>query len=207
RSPAAEQYRLLAARLEGVRARHELRSVAVTSTMPDEGKTMTSVNLAYVLAKDFGRRVLLIDGDLKKPSVWRYVGSSPRAGLCELIANRQPLEAVVHTFRHEQLEVLEAGLLPLNPVRVWKSALIKELFAQLTRRYDYVIVDTPPVLTVVDATLIADLVDGVAVVVRSEMTPKAALQKSIGSLPRAKIVGLVFNGVRVSRSPYYFRYP
>ncbi len=203
-SASAEQYRVLAARLEGLWRQPDFQKIAVTSALPGEGKTVTSINVGYTLARDFGRRVLLIDGDLKRPSLWRYMGPQPSTGLSDVLANRQSPEAVVRSLGHEQLAVLEAGLTPLNPTRLWKSSAMKQLLAHFEKHYDYVIVDTPPVLTVVDATLIADVVDGVVVVVRSGMTPKGALQKALGLLPRPKLVGTVLNGAKMPRSTYYY---
>jgi capsular exopolysaccharide synthesis family protein len=203
-SVSAEQYRVLAARLEGLWRQPDFQKIAVTSALPGEGKTVTSINVGYTLAKDFGRRVLLIDGDLKRPSLWRYMGSKPSTGLSDVLANRQSPEAVVRSLGHEQLAVLEAGLTPLNPTRLWKSSAMQHLLAHFEKHYDYVIVDTPPVLTVVDTTLIADVVDGVVVVVRSGATPKSALQKALGLLPRPKLVGTVLNGATVPRSNYYY---
>jgi capsular exopolysaccharide synthesis family protein len=203
-SASAEQYRVLAARLEGLWRQPDFQKIAVTSALPGEGKTVTSINVGYTLARDFGRRVLLIDGDLKRPSLWRYISPQPSTGLTDVLANQQSPEAVVRPLRHENLAILEAGLAPMNPTRVWKLSAMKQLLAHFEQHYDYLIVDTPPVLTVVDATLIADVVDGVVVVVRSGMTPKGALQKALGLLPRPKLVGTVLNGAKMPRSTYYY---
>lgn len=206
-SPAAEPYRLLAARLEGARVKKDLRKIAITSTMPGEGKTATALNVSLVLAKDFGRRVLLIDGDLKKPSIWRYTGGKPRPGLTDILANRQAPENVIFPFRHEFCSVLEAGLAQVNSSRLWKSSGIREFMELMSRSYDYVIVDTPPVMAVVDTVLITELVDGIVVVVRVEATPKASFVKAVNTLPRGKILGTVLNGVTMTHRPYHYRYP
>jgi Mrp family chromosome partitioning ATPase len=113
---------------------------------------------------------------------------------------------MVQSVRHEQLGVLQAGLTPVNPTRLWKSPAIKHLLDHFETQYDCVIVDTPPVLTVVDPTLIADLVDGIVVVVRSGVTPQAALQKALGLLPRAKLVGTVLNAAKVEPGYYYYHH-
>jgi capsular exopolysaccharide synthesis family protein len=200
----AEQYRLLAARLEGLWKQPGFQRVAITSTLPGEGKSLTTINVASVLAKDFGRRVLVIDGDFRKPSLWQYSGTKPAPGLADLIANRSDADAIVRPLRYEHLGILQAGQAAINSTRLWKSQAIKQLLAHYGGQYDYLLVDSPPVLTVVDTTLIADLMDGVVVVVRSGMTPKAALQKALGSLPRAKLVGTVFNGAKGLHSPAYY---
>ena len=166
RSAVSEPYRVLAARLEGLWKQPHFQKIAVTSTLPGEGKTVTSVNVAYVLARDFGRKVLLIDGDLRKPGLWRFHAEKPSSGLTDLLASRQSPESVIRPLHHEQLSLLEAGQTRVNPTRLWKSGAIKHLFAYLETHYDYLIVDTSPVLTGVETTLVADLVDGVAVVVR-----------------------------------------
>ena len=203
-SVSAEQYRVLAARLEGLWRQPDFQKIAVTSALPGEGKTITSINVAYILARDFGRRVLLIDGDLRRPSLWRYVGAKPSTGLTDVLEKRQSPEEVVRPLRHENLAIVEAGLTALNSTRLWKSSEITHLLAYFEKHYDYLIVDTPPVLTVVDTTLIADVVDGVVVVVRSGMTPKGALQKALGALPRSKLVGTVLNGAPMPPSAYYY---
>jgi Mrp family chromosome partitioning ATPase len=117
---------------------------------------------------------------------------------------RQAPDTMVKSERHEHLGVLQAGLTPVNPTRLWKSPAIKNLLEHFDAQYDYIIIDTPPVLTVVDPTLIADLVDGIIVVVRSGITPQAALQKGLGLLPRAKLVGTVLNAAKVEHTPYYY---
>jgi capsular exopolysaccharide synthesis family protein len=202
-SPAAEQYRVLAARLEGLWKQPDFQKVAITSALPGEGKSLTTINVACVLAKDFGRRVLVIDGDFRRPSLWRFLGDTPSAGLSDLVADRRPPESVVRRFRHRNLDVLQTGQTPVNPTRLWKSQVMRSFLAEVGRRYDYILVDTPPAVTVVDAQLISELMDGVVVVVRSGATPKAMLQKALAALPRAKLVGTVFNGVRILASHYY----
>jgi protein-tyrosine kinase len=202
-SPAAEQYRVLGARLEGLWKQPDFQKVAITSALPGEGKSLTTINVASVLAKDFGRRVLVIDGDFRRPSLWRFLGDAPSAGLSDLVANRQPAESVIKQLRHRNLDVLQTGQTEVNPTRLWKSQVIRSFLAEVGRRYDYILVDTPPAVTVVDARLIAELMDGVVVVVRSGATPKAMLQKALAALPRAKLVGTVFNGVKKLASSYY----
>ncbi len=203
-SVAAEQYRILAARLEGLWKQPDFQKVAITSTLPDEGKSLTTINVACVLAKDFGRRVLVMDGDFRKPSLWRFVGNAPSVGLSDLVTNGQALDSVIKPLRYRHLGILGVGLTVLNPTRLWRSQAIKQLFSFLGQQYDYVIVDTPPILTVVDTALIADQMDGVVVVVRSGRTPRVALQKALASLPRAKLVGTVLNGAKDLRSSRYY---
>lgn len=204
-SPVAEQYRVFAARLEGLWKQPNFQKVAITSTVPGEGKSWTTINVAGVLARDFGRRVLVIDGDFRRPSLWRFVGEAPLIGLSDIVADRKSPDAVVKELRSPNLKVLQAGITTINPTRLWKSQVMKTLLEHLGQQYEYVIVDTPPVLTVVDATLIADLMDGVVMVVRSGMTPKTMLQKALASLPRAKLVGTVLNGAKRLSSGYYYQ--
>ncbi|MFZ5862727.1 MAG: CpsD/CapB family tyrosine-protein kinase [Nitrospirota bacterium] len=199
-----ERYRLLAARLEGLSKHPSFRKVAVTSTLAGEGKTETSVNVAFVLARDFGRRVAVIDGDLREPSLWRYLGPEPGPGLTDVVAGRESLDAVIRPLGHQHLAVVGAGVTQLNPTRMWRSDVIQRLFTHLESQYDYIVVDTPPVLAGVDAALTADLVDGVVLVVRSGSTPRTALQKALGMLPRPKLVGTVLNGVKATDAPYYY---
>jgi capsular exopolysaccharide synthesis family protein len=203
-SVVAERYRLLAARLEGLWKQPGFQKVGITSTLPGEGKSLTCINVACVLAKDFGRRVLVIDGDFRKPSLWQFVGKEPSTGLSDVITNRGGEDSAIRRLRYAHLGVLQVGRTPINSTRMWKSEAIKHLLAHYGGQYDYLIVDTPPVLSLVDTTLISDLMDGVVVVVRSGMTPKAMLQKALASLPRAKLVGTVFNGAKELHAASYY---
>ncbi len=203
-SAAAEQYRLVAAKLEAAQRSSGCKKVAITSSLPSEGKTLTAVNLGYALAKDFGRRVLLIDGDFKKPSLGRFTGSDSGPGLTDILAGTHEPAAVIWEGRHQQLHLLEGGQVKGNPSRIWKSEITQKLLDVLAAQYDYLLLDTPPVLPLVDTSLIADLVDGIVLVVRAGKTPKTAVQKTVTSLPSSKLIGTVLNGVGVSYPTYYY---
>jgi capsular exopolysaccharide synthesis family protein len=205
-SAAAEQYRLVAAKLEAVQRSSGLKRIAVTSSLQGEGKTTTAVNLGYALAKDFGRRVLLVDGDFKKPSLSRYTGSGPGPGpgLTDVLAGTHQPDSVIWEGRHRQLHLLECGQVKGSPSRLWKSEITIKLLEVLGAQYDYLLLDTPPVLPLVDMSLIAEVVDGIVLVVRSGQTPKTAVQKAVMSLPSSKLVGTVLNGVAVSHTSYYY---
>jgi receptor protein-tyrosine kinase len=204
-SSAAEQYRHLAVRLEGLWKQPGFQALAITSSLPGEGKSLTAINVACVLAKDFGRRVVVVDGDFRRPSLWRYAGDAPSLGLSDVVSGQKTAASVVKSLRYQNVDLLEVGLTRMNPTRLWRAQAVERVFADLRGHYDYLIVDTPPVLTVVDTTLIASLVDGVVVVVRSGVTPKAMLQKAIASLPRAKLVGTVLNATQGLRSSFNYR--
>jgi len=181
----------------------------VTSALPKEGKSSTSVNLAIVLAQK-GSRVLLIDGDMRRPTLHRVLGVSRDAGLSSLLDGSMAEEkAVLPVPDFPNLFVLPAGPTPTNPVELLDSDSLRKLLKQWRNQYDYVIIDSPPTLSVTDAVVISPEVDAVVMVIRSGETTKDAIRRSRDTLYQvnAKIVGIVMNAVDL-RSPdlYYYYY-
>lgn len=202
----AEQYRTLRARLESRQEGKALQVVAVTSATIGDGKTTTAINLAGALAQSSEARVLLLDADLRRPSVETQLGwGGP--GLADVIldANRD----LPGTIRHDpsmNLSVLTAGRRPEAPYEALKSARLGTLFEEMRRSYDYVVVDTPPLLPVPDCRLIARWVDGFLMVVAAHRTPRKVFEEGMSLLDPARVIGLVFNGASRPHSSYYGKY-
>jgi len=181
----------------------------ITSALPKEGKSSTSVNLAIVLAQK-GSRVLLVDGDMRRPTLHRVLGVSRDVGLSSLLDGTAVEEsAILPAPDFPNLFVLPAGLSPSNPAELLASELLSKLLKQWRSQYDYVIIDSPPALSVTDAVVISPEADAVVVVVRSGQTTKDAVRRTRDTLYQvnARIMGIVMNAVDL-RSPdlYYYYY-
>ncbi|MDQ6897117.1 MAG: polysaccharide biosynthesis tyrosine autokinase [Actinomycetota bacterium] len=183
-------------------------SFVVTSAMPGEGKTSTVINLAMALS-DTGARVLLVDGDLRNPSVARTMGLEGGVGLTTILLGAATVDDVVQQWRDSSLYVLPAGQIPPNPSEILGSEPMETLFDHLTKEFDYVLVDSPPLLPVIDAVVINKLVGGLLFVVAADRTRKRDLQSALKSLSTVGVnaAGFALNMVATGNSdPYRYAY-
>ncbi|HTF35777.1 MAG TPA: CpsD/CapB family tyrosine-protein kinase [Myxococcota bacterium] len=203
----AEQFRHLRARLDSIAAQRPLRTIAMTSALPNEGKTTAAINLAVVCEMHLDRRVLLVDCDLRKPKVHRALGLRPEAGLAEVLQGDAPLEKAIMrveggAFDSGALEVLPVKAQPSNPSELLASAKFKSLIEELSRRYGLVILDTPATLALPDAKTISELADGLIMVVRADVTPQEDVQAALDILDRRRVLGIVLNDAQVDEHYY-----
>jgi len=203
---AAESFRHVRSGLRFASASHETRSLAITSSVPAEGKTWLAANLAFVLAET-GKRVLLVDADLRKPRVADAFGIVGSVGLTTVLIDAIPLRSAVQEWPRSSLEILPSGAVPPNPAELLASGRMKEIIQQLVDAYDLVVIDTAPVQAVADATMIAQQVDSVLVVADTTRVRRAQLASTIATLERsgAHISGVVLNRVKAKpRDSYYY---
>jgi capsular exopolysaccharide synthesis family protein len=181
------------------------RSIAVTSTGPGEGKTVVASNLAVALAET-GQRVLLIDGDLRKPSVHSFFNKRRTPGLSNVLAGNKKVSESLQATTVAGLWVLPAGLQPPNPSTLLSSKRFKDFLASLGTHFEWVIVDTPPVMAVTDPLVVGHLTTGVLFVVGSEMTSRQAARRAVVQLEHghATFVGAILNKVDLHHNPYYY---
>lgn len=201
-SYVAEQYRSLRGRLDSLAAQRPLKTIAITSANAGEGKSTCSVNLATVTAMSVGRKVLLIDCDLRKPKVHWTLGLQPRAGLAEVLLNQATLEDAIVKLDGVNLDVLPVRSIPSNPSELLASPEMRRVIEDVARRYDRVVLDTPACLGLPDAKSISEICDGLVMVVRADVTPKEDVQAALDILDRRRIVGLVLNGGETTREQY-----
>lgn len=193
RSLGAEKFRALAARLEIWRGTSNLKSLQVISSVISEGKTLVAGNLAVTLAKSGGAKVLLVEGDLHRPTLGSLFGLKQLQGIGDWWAGRSESLTALYQLDDLQLWLLPAGK-PLNqPSEVLKSARFTRAFAQLGGSFDWVVVDSTPMLPVVDSNLWSRLVDGSLLVVREGVAPVEALKKGLASLDDPKLIGVILN--------------
>ena len=192
RSPRAESFRTLRTNLQFLDVGRTDRSFVVTSSIESEGKSTTGANLAIALA-DAGSRVLLIDADLRRPKVAEYMGVEGVVGLTDLLIGRADLDDLIQPWGKGQLFVLPAGQIPPNPSELLGSARMSHFIAEFNRMFDVVIYDTPPLLPVTDAAILAKNVGGAIVVVAAGRTHKNQLKGAISALDNvgAPVSGLV----------------
>ena len=193
KSLPAEQYRVLAIALHEAQVDRGLQTVVVTSAVPREGKTLTTVNLGLTLSESYARRVLLIDADLRSPSIHHAFGIAGAPGLSHAMSRPSgPLPLVQVS---PLLWVLPAGRPDSNPLACLSSGRIRTLIEQCASQFDWVLVDTPPVGVGADAQLIARHVQAVLLVIRAGAAPYSAVEKAAADLGRESIIGTVLNGV------------
>jgi capsular exopolysaccharide synthesis family protein len=205
KSAFAEAFRVLRANLHFAGVAHPLRSMLVTSPGPGEGKTLIAANLARALVLD-GQRVLLVDGDLRRPGLGPAFGIPPGPGLTSVLAGQQDLESCM--VRLDGLDFLPSGPRPPNPAQLLGSQRMTELLKQAVDRYDTVIVDGPPVLGFADALVVGKQVDGTLLVARTEVTDRDALVEAKDALEGVglSLMGVALNGVRPGYRGYRYRY-
>jgi polysaccharide biosynthesis transport protein len=207
-SQMAESYRALRTSLLLSNLGAPPKIIMVTSALPQEGKTTTSINTAVVLAQK-GVRVLLIDADLRRPSIHKTLGMGPHSGLSNVLTGSITLEqAISSTAILPNLFVLPAGTPPPNPAELLASSNMREVLSELQLQYDHIVIDTPPTLSVTDAVVLSQRADAVVLVIRSGQTTKQALRRSRDILTQvsAKVVGVLLNAVDLSSPDYYYYY-
>jgi capsular exopolysaccharide synthesis family protein len=192
-----EQYRKLAATLHHAQADRDLKIVMITSAVSGDGKTLTSTNLALTLSESYRRRVLLIDADLRKPSLHEIFGAGNAAGLSECLTSdvEQPLPLIQAS---QFLSVVVAGRPDSDPMSGLTSTRMRRLLANAAATHDWVIIDTPPVVLLPDANLLTAMADAAILVIGAGKTPHRLVIRAVEALGRDRILGVVLN--RVDRS-------
>ena len=201
---AIEQYKLLRTNLDFTLPEDEKCPViGVTSSMRGEGKSTTAVNLSYVLAEK-GSRVLLIDADLRIPSIAKKLDIENNYGLTDLLRGKGSYNAEFQTYLMENWYILPSGDIPPNPSELLGSGRMAKLLTQLREIFDYIVIDLPPVNLVSDAVSIASLISGMIVVIREEYTEKKELERCFRQLKlsNVKVLGFVMNEAKSGTGSY-----
>ncbi len=206
RSPVTETFRSLRTNLEFSQVDKALRSIMITSPSPTEGKSTIAANLALIMSQS-GKRVLLIDADMRRPKLHRILTVSNRVGLSDVFLNHRTIQAISRPWRDSQMTVITSGPLPPNPNELLASQKMAEFLEQVKGMYDIVIFDSPPIL-ISDTTVLASLVDGVLLVLNPGQTKKDAARATVEQVQRvgAKVIGIVFNRIPRHRNDYYGGY-
>jgi capsular exopolysaccharide synthesis family protein len=205
-SLGAEKFRFLAVRLRQLRQSRPLKKVLITSSIPQEGKSTVAANLACTLARRKPQKTLLLEGDLRRPNIAAQFGLGKLPGLCEWLSGETP---TINIYRLEGLGVwlLPAGSAPQNPLELMQSGKLSILMEQLEAWFDWIVIDSPPVLPLADTSLWSRLADGILLVTRKGTTEKQQLQRGLEAIEKSKLLGaLVNSSSNASHSDYYQRY-
>lgn len=207
RSPISEQYRTIRTNLQFASVDKDLSSMMVTSAGPSEGKSLTTANLAVTFAQQ-EKKVLLIDADLRKPTLHYTFRLDNSLGLSSVLIGDQSIEQVVRKSDLDNLHLIPSGPIPPNPSELLGSKAMENFLATAKNFYDMVIFDTPPVLAVTDGQILSRLCDGVLLVTRSKQTETDAGKKAVDLLKQvdANLLGAVLNDVEAKHSNYYYYY-
>ncbi len=207
KSPLAESFRVLRSNIQFASFDKPLRTLMVTSSGPGGGKSTTVANLGVTLAQS-GSRVVMVDGDMRRPTLHKFFRLSRGAGLSSVILGRAQLAEVLQETEVEDLRILASGPVPPNPSEMLASQAFTKVLADLKAEADYILVDAPPVLVVADASLIAAKVDGVLLVCKLGVVAKPMALRAKEQLANAKanLLGLVLTNVNAGNDYSYYHY-
>lgn len=201
---AAEQFRTLRSRLYQLRGTQPLRTVLVTSSLPGEGKTFVTSNLAQSIVRQPDRRVLMIDADLRCSRLHIPLGAPANPGLTDYLRGEADEMTVIQHGQEGNLCFIAGGNEVTNPSELLSNGKLKTLLDRVTPVFDWVLLDSPPCLPVADASVLADLVDGVLLIVRAASTPSQSALRTCQELRDRNVIGVVLNAVEEAHSAYYY---
>lgn len=203
-SLAAEKFRFLGVRLRQIQQTRSLKKILITSTIPEEGKSFVAANLAGVLARR-KQKVLLIEGDLRRPSLGRQFGLGRLAGLGEWLKGERRKVSNIYRLDGPDFWLMPAGDPPANPLELMQSGSLSQLMAQLSTMFDWILVDSPPLLPLADTTVWSRMTDGTLLVAREGKTQKAALESGLETIKKSELLGVVLNGCTDSHGKSYYQ--
>lgn len=193
-SPAAEAFRLLGVRIRHLRReRRQLKRVLITSTIPQEGKSMVTANLSCTLALKTTEKVLVMEGDLRRPSLLQMFGVKKKPGLTEWLESECDLATIVYHLPDLNIWILPAGSAPSNALELLQSTRLSTLMQQLTQMFDWIVIDSPPILPLADTSVWMRLADGIILVTRQGTTEKRKLQRGVEAIEPEKLIGALIN--------------
>lgn len=204
-----EEFRTLRSRLYQMREKMPLKKLLISSALPREGKSFVAANLAQVMVKQHGRRVLLIDADLRGPKLHECLGAPNQLGLADYLTGQADEFAVVQRGPMENLFFIPAGSMVSTPAELVANGRLKLLLSRVEAMFDWIIIDSPPAVPVSDASLLANFCDGVMLVVRSNVTPFDVARKARMEFRDKQLVGVVLNGMdedSLRYTGYYYGY-
>lgn len=206
-SLGAEKFRFLGVRLRRLQQERLLKKLLITSTLSEEGKSLVTANLSATLARRKQQKVLLLEGDLRRPTQAGLFGGSRPAGLSEWLQSKSRTVSNIYYLDGPGFWLMPAGAPPENPLELMQSGKLAQLLDQLATKFDWIVIDSPPVLPLADTSVWARFADGILLVVRAGRTERPALQRGLGALEHSKMLGLVVNNSTDNdEEDYYSRY-
>lgn len=205
-SPAGEAFHLLGVRLRHLRRQRPLKKLLITSTIPQEGKSMVAANLACTIALRTQQRVVLLEGDLRRPTQSKIFGLPQKPGICEWLSGERTLVKSMYRLQGPGIWILPAGIATGNSLELLQSGRAAPLMEQLTIWFDWLIIDSPPILPLADTSVWTNLADGILLVARQGTTQKRQLERGLEAVGTQKLIGAVLNSAKsVANTDYYYR--
>ena len=203
-SLAAEQYRLLRTRVARAENGRTYRTIIITSPNKGDGKSLTAANLALTMAQEPQQRVLLLDADLRRPSIHTLFGISETPGLSDVLMGGAALDEALVQVPEHRLTILPSGLVPTQPAELLGSSNMRRVLDTLRTRFDRILIDMPPVAPLADVPIASTMADGVLMIVRAGVTPRPAIERALSGIEGAKVLGLVLNDAGASGASYKY---
>ena len=204
-SPAGEAFRLLGVRLRDIRRTRPLKRILISSSIPQEGKSMVAANLACTLASTPDQKVLLLEGDVRRPALTETFGIRNNPGLCEWLQGESSLMNSIYRLEELGFWIMPAGLAPENPLEFLQSSKLSALLGQLSEWFDTIFIDSPPILPLADTSVWARHSDGILLVTRQGKTEKRQLKRGLEAIDHQKLIGAIMNSSRnLPHSDYYY---
>ena len=205
-SLAAEKFRFLGVRLRHLQQKHPLQRVVVTSSIAEEGKSTVAANLACALAKRHAQKTLLLEGDLRRPTLAQQFGLGKIPGLSELLQGEPAPAMNIYQLESLGFWIMPAGSPPRNPMELLQSGKLSLLMHQLAGWFDWIVIDSPPVLPLADTSVWMRLAEGVLLVTRPGKTSRRQLQRALEAVEQPKLLGAVLNGSSAAIQGDYYHY-
>ena len=204
-SPASEAFRLLGVRLRDLRRTRPLKRILISSTIPQEGKSLVAANLACTLASTPDQKVLLLEGDVRRPALTETFGIRGNSGLCEWLQGESSLMNSIYRLEEPGFWIMPAGMSPDNPLEYLQSGKLSALLGQLSEWFDTIIIDSPPILPMADTSVWARHSDGILLVTRQGKTEKRQLKRGLEAIDHQKLIGAIMNSSKnLPHSDYYY---
>ena len=205
-SPAGEAFHLLGVRLRHMRRQRPLKKLLITSTIPQEGKSTVAANLACTLGLRTQQKVLLLEGDIRRPTQSKVFGISVKRGICAWLNGESSLINSMYRLEGPGIWILPAGIATANSLELLQSGRVIPMMEQLTNWFDWVVIDSPPILPLADTSVWTNMADGILLVTRQGTTQKRQLKRGLEALGTQKVIGAVLNSARsMEHVDYYYR--
>jgi capsular exopolysaccharide synthesis family protein len=205
-TPASEAFHLLGVRLRHLRRQRPLKKLLVTSTIPQEGKSMVAANVACALALRTQHKVLLLEGDVRRPTQSKIFGIAKRPGICEWLRGERTLIKSMYRLEGPGIWIFPAGVGAGNSLELLQSGGATPMMEQLMNWFDWVVIDSPPILPLADTSVWTNLADGILLVTRQGTTQKRQLKRGLEALGTQKLIGAVLNSAKgAAHTDYYYR--
>ncbi|MFQ5466241.1 MAG: polysaccharide biosynthesis tyrosine autokinase [Thermodesulfobacteriota bacterium] len=201
----AEQYRILFTRIEHICAAGSVKCIGITSAVKGEGKTVTALNLGYLIAGEFKKKVLVIECDLRNPTITtRYLAEPGQPGLVDVLNSEASVDEATVRVGSSGLHIIQAHHSVKNSTKLLGDPGLKTVMERCRDEYDYVLIDCPPILNMADVNIISKVLDGLLLVVRAGKTPRDMVQKAVKSVSQNKFIGIALNDSEAPSKKYYY---